>query len=281
MGEISRREALKAAGTLVAGTAVAGLLPAGEAATANRTPRFAMIMDMRKCIGCKGCSVACKAEYGVPLGRWNTVVKQMESGKYPDARRDFLPLMCNHCAGSEEDKVPPCVKDCPEFPKKRRTFETPAGKKVRYRDGATYKRPDGMILFDNSVCIGCGKCIKACPYGVRYFNPFVKLTREDREGDIGIGKCTMCQHRADKGVVPACVNTCQANARIFGDLNDPDSEVSRLAEEFRLLENKDKTTLLPEEGTVPHVFFIDPDGILANYKIDKETKEEQFNDRIE
>ncbi len=120
---------------------------------------------------------------------------------------------------------------------------------VRYRTGATYKRPDGMILLDMSLCIGCYKCIDACPYGVRFIDPRVKLTRADREKDLGVGKCTFCDHRVDKGVVPSCVNTCQGGARIFGDLNDPNSEVSKLAKEFNLLKNRKKTTLLPNEKT--------------------------------
>ena len=153
--------------------------------------------------------------------------------------------------------------------------------KVRYRTGATYKRPDGMILNDMSLCIGCYKCIDACPYGVRSIDPFVKLTLPNREKDLGIDKCTFCAHRVDQGLMPSCVNTCPGRARIFGDLNDPDSEVSKLAKEFKLLENKDKTTLLPGEKTDPHNFYIDPDNILARYKITKENKQQEFRDKFE
>jgi tetrathionate reductase subunit B len=153
--------------------------------------------------------------------------------------------------------------------------------KARYRTGATYKRPDGMILNDMSLCIGCYKCIDACPYGVRSIDPFIKLTRPDREKDLGVSKCTFCQHRVDKGLVPACVNTCQGRARIFGDLNDPESEVSKLAKEFNLLKNKKNTTLLPGEKTEPHVFYIDPGKVLTHFKINKETKEKEFKSQVE
>jgi tetrathionate reductase subunit B len=153
--------------------------------------------------------------------------------------------------------------------------------KERYRTGATYKRPDGMILLDMSLCIGCYKCIDACPYGVRSIDPFVKLTRADREKDLGVGKCTFCDHRVDKGIVPSCVNTCQGGARIFGDMNDSSSEVAKLIKEFKLDKNRKTSTLLPDEKTMPHVFYIDPNKILARYKIAKETKEKEFRDTFE
>ena len=152
---------------------------------------------------------------------------------------------------------------------------------TRYRTGATYKRPDGMILLDMQYCIGCYKCIDACPYGVRSIDPFVKLERTDRENDLGVGKCTFCPQRVDKGIAPSCVNTCQGGARIFGDLSDPDSEVSKLVKEHGLEKNRKTATLLPDEKTMPHVFYIDPHKILARYKIDKKTKEKEFNDHFE
>lgn len=277
----SRREMLKTAGALAVGLAV---LPAAKAVAAEevKAPRWAMVIDLRKCIGCRGCTVSCKSENNVPLGRWNTVVKQIESGKYPDARKDFLPRLCNHCEGDEKDKVPPCVKICPEYPKKRQTFITPDGKKIAYRDGATYKRPDGAILIDNAACTGCGKCIKECPYGSRYFDPLVKSGQDSTKN--AIGKCTFCMHRVEKGLLPACVNTCQGGARIFGDLNDPESDVSRLVKEFNLVANRKETTLeetlLPKKKTNPNVFYIDPKKVLKGYKIDKKIKEAEFSDHI-
>jgi len=275
---LSRRELLKKGSAVAAAVAATGIMPSG-AKSAKKVPRWAMVIDLRRCIGCRGCTVACKSEYDVALGRWNTVVKNVEWGKYPKPQKHFLPRLCNHCAGDpkKEWQVPPCVEKCPEAKSGKRMKMG----KVRYRTGATYKRPDGMILLDMSLCIGCYKCIDACPYGVRSIDPRVKLTRPDREKDLGVGKCTFCQHRVDKGLVPACVNTCQGRARIFGDLNDPNSEVSKLVKEFKLLENRETTTLLPEERTMPHVFYIDPHRVLARYKIGKKTKEKEFKDQFE
>ncbi len=274
---LSRRGLLKAGGAMAA-VATAGLLPK-KAEAAKKVPRWAMVIDLRRCIGCRACTVACKAEFDVALGRWNAVVKNVEWGKYPNPQKHFLPRLCNHCAGDpeKEEQVPPCVEKCPEAKSGRRMKMG----KVRYRTGATYKRPDGMILLDMSLCIGCYKCIDACPYGVRYIDPRVKLTRPDREKALGVGKCIFCQHRVDKGFVPACVNTCQGEARILGDLNDPGSEVSKLVKEFNLLDNRKTTTLLPEEKTMPYVFYIDPHKVLTRYRIDKKTKEKEFRDQFE
>ena len=275
--KLSRRDVLKTGGAVVATAVVATSLLSEKAYTAEKAvPRWAMVIDLRRCIGCRGCTVACKSEFGAALGRWNAVVNQMEMGKYPDVKKHFLPRLCNHCAGGEKD-VPPCVEKCPEA----KSGERAKLGDVRYRTGATYKRPDGAILLDMSLCIGCYKCIEACPYGVRSVDPFAKLRRPDREKDLGVGKCTFCAHRVDKGIAPSCVNTCQGSARIFGDLNDPESEASKLVKEFNLEKNRDKTTLLPGEKTLPHVFYIDPAGVLAQYKIDKKTKEAEFKDQFQ
>ncbi|GBD95218.1 MAG TPA: 4Fe-4S dicluster domain-containing protein [Nitrospirae bacterium] len=276
---ISRRDIIKTGGAVAVAAAATTLLPVKAEAAKKKVPRWAMVVDLRKCIGCRGCCVADKSEYGAALGRYNTVVKNVEYGKYPAPEKHFLPRLCNHCAGEKgkEWQVPPCVEKCPEAKSGKRMKMG----KIRYRTGATYKRPDGMILLDMSLCIGCYKCIDACPYGVRSVDPFAKLTRPDREKDFGVGKCTFCRHRVDKGIMPSCVNTCQGRARIFGDLNDPKSEVSKLAEKFNLLKNRKKSTLLPGEKTEPHVFYIDPDNVLARYKITKETKQEEFKSRFE
>lgn len=252
---IGRRDVLKGAGVVAAGSAALAT-PVRKAEAATKAPRWAMVMDLRRCIGCSACTVACKAENNVSLGRFRTVIQHKTIGTFPNVTKINLPLMCNHCEGNEEDKVPPCVKACPEYPGERMTFKTPEGKKIRYRGGATYKRPDGLILIDKELCIGCGKCIDGCPYGVRSFDPFVKAGKKPEKQ--AVDKCDFCKHRIDNGVEPACVNTCQGRARIFGDLNDPSSKVSQLVKEHNL----EDSVLLKEKGTRPNVYYIDPANLL-------------------
>jgi len=276
--ELTRRDLLKTGGTVVAATAATGLLPA-EAEAAKGGERWAFVVDLRRCVGCRTCTVSCKAEYNVPLGRWNAVVKTVDWGTFPTNRRAFVPRLCNHCAGESEKGVPPCVEKCPEAKSGKRMK---LGKE-RYRTGATYKRPDGMILIDMDLCIGCYKCIDACPYGARYIDPAVKLKRADREKDLGIGKCTFCEHRVANGIEPSCVQACPHSARTFGDMNDSGSKVSKLINQFALDSNRDKTTLLDQEKTAPHVFYIDPDGVLSHYSFDHKNKEKrlaEFRDNI-
>ncbi len=275
--DISRRQFLGgAAGAAAVGTA-ALVTPGVSQAAKAKVPRWGMVMDLRRCIGCRACTVACKSENNVSLGRFRAVIQEKVIGTFPNTKKVFLPLMCNHCEGNEKDGVPPCVKACPEFPGERVKFKTADGKTVRYRKGATYRRPDGMILIDKELCIGCGKCIDACPYGVRSFDPFVKAGAEPNEQ--AADKCDLCVHRVDNGLEPSCVNTCQGRARIFGDLNDPDSEVSKLMAKHNLA--NDNNVLLAEEGTRPHVFYIDPDNLLkAVYTKRKEKKLDHFVDQI-
>lgn len=183
--------------------------------------RYGMLIDLRRCIGCHACYVACQAENEVPSGVFRSHVRYYERGKYPEVRRYFLPVLCNHCEN------PACVKVCPTM--------------------ASYKREDGIVLVDYDKCIGCGYCLIACPYGIRYFNP-EKTNAVPYKGVAD--KCTFCAHRVDAGIVPACVNTCLGRARIFGDLNDPESEIAQL------VATQPVTVLKPEDGTKPRVYYI-------------------------
>jgi tetrathionate reductase subunit B len=220
--QTSRRDFLKkvAGGSAVAATATTA---PGIALSAGKPKRYAMVIDTRRCIGCQACSVACKTENDVPLGETRNWVEYIEKGEFPNVRRSFLPRLCNHC------EEPACVSVCPT--------------------GATYKRKeDGIVVVDSNVCIGCKYCLHACPYGARFINP--------RTG--AADKCDFCLHRVQNGLVPACVNTCQGRARIFGDLNDPESEVSKI------LSTNATSVLRPEMGTKPMVFYIDADHTDEN-----------------
>lgn len=188
--KISRRDLFKLAGAVTAG-AVVTLVPTKVLARTKQR-RFAMVIDIRRCTSCHACSVSCKSEFAVPLGVWRSWVEIKEKGTYPATKKDFLPKLCNHCDN------PPCVPVCPV--------------------NATYVDADGTVLVDEDKCIGCRTCITACPYQARFLHP-----------DKGVAnKCDLCIHRVENGVTPACVNACPADARIFGDLNDPKSAVARL-----------------------------------------------------
>ncbi len=226
--QTGRRGFLKTAGALGAiGTVAAGaysLQPEAEAATAVH---YGMVIDLTKCIGCRACAVACKAENGVRLGGFRSWVSDEENGTFPDMKRRFLPRLCNHCERAL------CVKVCPT--------------------GASHRREDGIVDIDKTRCIGCRHCMGACPYNARYFNPAHNPEGEQRFPACTHGtvdKCTFCHHRVDQGVVPACVNTCPAKARVFGDMHDPESEISRLYAREAV------TILLPEFGTKPSVFYV-------------------------
>ncbi len=228
--KLSRRKLIKSGSVVIASVAAGGLanraMAASEAVKPTKVRRLAMVIDLDRCIGCKSCAVACKAENGVRLGGFRSWVSEREDGRYPSVTRYMLPRLCNHCEN------PACKKVCPV--------------------GATIKRPDGLVDIDKSRCIGCRYCMVACPYNARYFNP-----RKGSDNDQlypartrgTVDKCNLCAHRVDNGVVPACVNTCPANARVFGDLNDPDSEVSLKHS------SEHPKPLLEEFGTGPSVFY--------------------------
>ncbi len=223
-----------------------GIQNAGSKGVAG-TKRYAMVIDLRKCIGCRSCMVACKSEFGTPLGVWRTWVKEGDKGDYPNTKRIFMPHLCNHC------DYPVCVRNCPTQ--------------------ATFKHKDGFVLQRYNRCIGCRTCMVACPYNARHLIP-AKRTDKNLPTMV-VDKCTFCFHRVKKGLVPACVQACVGGARIFGDINDPNSEVSKLASKETL------TVLKPELGTKPSVSYIGGDWELMNEShsyTDRATKlKEEFN----
>ncbi|MFN0013182.1 MAG: 4Fe-4S dicluster domain-containing protein [Saprospiraceae bacterium] len=152
--------------------------------------KYGFIIDNRKCIGCHACTTACKSEHEVPVGVFRTWVKQVEKGTFPNTRRVFSVLRCNHCTDA------PCVEICPVE--------------------ALYTRPDGIVDFDKDRCIGCKSCMQACPYDALYIDPDTHTA----------AKCNYCAHRVDVGLEPACVVVCPEHAIISGDMDDPDSEIS-------------------------------------------------------
>src|SRR3989338_3878067 len=209
--------------------------------------KWSMVLDLRKCIGCSACSIGCKAENILPPGVVYRPVIDEEAGIYPKVTRRFIPRPCMQC-----DK-PPCTPVCP----------------VK----ATYKREDGIVVVDYEKCIGCRYCITACPYNARTadfgeeysagtpqvqdyelrpsFEYKKKWPRRHGKSPIGNArKCHFCIHRIEKGLLPACVTTCIGGATYFGDSRDNDSLIAGL------IFQPDITTLKPELGTNPKVYYI-------------------------
>ncbi|MEW5891019.1 MAG: sulfate reduction electron transfer complex DsrMKJOP subunit DsrO [Pseudomonadota bacterium] len=227
---LRRRAFLQALPAITAGTAV---LPA-KAAEDDAAHRWAMLVDVRRCIGCQACTVSCIMENAVPENSFRTIVSTYAVKTGDTTGTYVLPRLCNHC----DD--PPCVPVCPV--------------------GATFKREDGVVLVNGERCVGCAYCVQACPYDARFIN------HDTGKAD----KCTFCAHRVEAGLLPACVETCVGGARIFGDLNDPDGELRRRLDAAR----DEVKVLKPEAGTRPNVFYIglDPrfqgrvDGVAALWK---------------
>jgi tetrathionate reductase subunit B len=172
-----------------------------------------MVIDTFKCIDCKACMIACKVENAVPKGFWRNWIHS--SGGVKGPRTQYQPGQCMQC------DEPSCVAACPV--------------------GATFKQQDGLVVIDPTKCIGCGNCIPACPYGARYRNPWSHIA----------DKCDFCLHRLRRGQLPACVETCPTKARIFGDLNDPQSEVSRLVKGEKLVR-----LINPVVNTGPAIYYV-------------------------
>ena len=202
--------------------------------------RYGMVIDLKRCVGCQACTVGCKAENGNGPGIMYTKVLDQVSGEYPNVRKQFVPVLCNHC------KNAPCVRVCPT--------------------GATYKREDGLVLVDHDKCMGCRACYVACPYNNRIFlkrgklkngyygkdwTPYEQAKYPEHQDGI-VEKCKFCAHRIDAGLTEtSCSQTCPAEARVFGDLDDPESKVSRL------IRSRGGRQPLCEDDTDPSVYYLD------------------------
>lgn len=196
--------------------------------------KYGMVMDLDRCIGCNACVVACKVEHNTPMDIHFTKILEREIGQYPEASRQFLPVMCNHCDDA------PCIDVCPTQ--------------------ATYARDkDGIVLIDWDKCIGCGGCVLACPYEQRYPVADNRTSFPDQGKDFkspvvdrapsGVtAKCDFCYHRIDAGREPACVEACPTNARIFGEVKG-----EKLA---TIIGREHAWTLLPDKGAKPSVFYV-------------------------
>ncbi len=183
----------------------------------TRAKRYGMVVDTRRCVGCSACVLGCMAENDVPDGFCRDWIVHEVHGRFPDLHAEIRSERCLHCSNA------PCVSACPT--------------------GASHYSEGGAVLVDANKCTGCKACIASCPYDARYVHP-----------DGHVDKCTFCLHRVRRGDQPACVSVCPTRSLIFGDLNDPDSEVATV------LRQRHWKVLKPEAGTEPNVFFLSPDG---------------------
>lgn len=153
--------------------------------------RYAMAIDVRRCVGCNACVLACKAENNLPPGTFRNWITEVTQGEYPDLTMEIRSERCNHC------DLAPCVSVCPT--------------------GASHIAEGGVVLVDPEKCTGCKACVASCAYDARAIHP-----------DGHVDKCTFCLHRVQQGQRPACETVCPARAITFGDINDPHSDISKL-----------------------------------------------------
>ncbi len=175
--------------------------------------RYGMAIDTKKCVGCSDCVVACQTENSVPLGYSRDWISETVSGIYPQLELEIRSERCNHCDDT------PCVRTCPT--------------------GASHVIEGGIVKVTPEECIGCGACVESCPYDARFMHP-----------DGYASKCTFCDHRVKNGQNPACVSVCPTHCMHFGDLDDPNSEVSKIVQKRKW------KVLAPEAGTNPQIFYL-------------------------
>jgi len=185
--------------------------------------RYGFVIDVARCIDCRACLVACSVENNIPMDRTRIWVYDLGlQGEFPQLERTFVPYNCMHC------EHPPCTEVCVS--------------------GATFKDPQsGLVLVDQEACIGCGFCVGACPYNARYL--------DETRGVVD--KCNACAQRVAVGIQPACVATCVGGSRLFGDLNDPESEVSIALKNAKTVQRLD----YEKDGhdTDPNIYYIHGD----------------------